>query len=612
MLIQRKAFIRLMLSATLISGWNALAQNYTVTTIAGGAGTPLSAAAGDGGSAASATLGRVTDVAIDASGNTYIATPTSIRKVAPNGTITTVAGGGASVQDLVPALQAAISPSAIVATANGTLYIADVAFGVSRIRRIDSTGIIATVAGGSCCDLGDGGPAVGAYLGMVFGIAIDGGGNLYIGQTAFGNDLVRKVSLSGVITTVAGGGACCALNEGGLATSVALSSPTGLAVDASGNLYIAEYGGNRVREVSGGLIHTIAGTGAPQDFGDGGLASQAGLAHPWHLAVNSVSGGALLVSQLNSAAVRALTADGRISTVAGDGSHGFSGDGGSGTSATLDTPTGIAGAPNGAFYFADTSGGIGRVRSLTPAASSGIMPPVVAAGGVVPVFSSSSIIQSGSWASIYGSNLAAATIVWNGDFPTTLGGTSVSVNGKRAYLWFVSPGQINFQAPDDPTVGMVTVSITTAAGNISTQVMLSAYAPSLSLLNSRYPTAIALTPGSPGNSGGGYDIIGPAGVFSFPTRPAHPGETLVLFGVGFGPTNPPVPAGKLFSGAAASTVLPTVTIGGANAVVTFAGIVQAGLFQINIQVPSVSSGDQPLVATIGGMSTSTFLAVGTP
>ena len=188
----------------------------------------------------------------------------------------------------------------------------------------------------------------------------------------------------------------------------------------------------------------------------------------------------------------------------------------------------------------------------------------------------------------------------------------MSVNGKRAYLWFVSPGQINFQAPDDPTVGMVTVSITTAAGNISTQVMLSAYAPSLSLLNSRYPTAIALTPGSPGNSGGGYDIIGPAGVFSFPTRPAHPGETLVLFGVGFGPTSPPVPAGKVFSGAAASTVLPTVTIGGANAVVTFAGIVQAGLFQINIQVPSVSSGDQPLVATIGGMSTSTFLAVGTP
>jgi uncharacterized protein (TIGR03437 family) len=86
----------------------------------------------------------------------------------------------------------------------------------------------------------------------------------------------------------------------------------------------------------------------------------------------------------------------------------------------------------------------------------------------------------------------------------------------------------------------------------------------------------------------------------------------VLFGVGFGPTNPPVPAGKVFSGAAASTVLPTVTIGGTNAVVAFAGIVQAGLFQINIQVPNVSSGDQPLVATIGGMSTSTFLAVGTP
>ena len=585
----------------------ALPQTYTIATVAGGAPSNLSTGAGDGGQALSASLGSsVADAAADGFGNIYIATGSLIREVSSTGTITTIGGGGSSVADFIPAVQAAISPSAIASTAGGTLYFADTAFGVSRIRRIDSSGVVTTLAGGSCCALGDGGPATSAYLGDLLGLALDKSGNLYIAQNMLGTGLVRVINMSGIITTIAGGGPCCALNEGGLATSVSLSSPTGVAVDAAGNVYIAEYGGNRVREVSGGTIHTVAGTGIAENSGDGGPATQAGIAKPWHIAIDTgVSGGAILISQMSSARVRLLDANGNITTAAGNGTAGYSGDGGPAVSASLGAPAGIASAGNGAFYLADTSGGVGRVRALTPR----LIRPIVSPGGVVPVFSSSSVIESGSWVSIYGSNLASATAIWGGDFPNSLGGTSVTVNGKPGYLWFVSPGQLNFQAPDDTTLGSVQVTVTTQEGSFSAPVTLNAYAPSFSLLNNKYPAAIVPTPGSAGNSGNGYDIIGPIGAFSFPTRPVHAGETLVLFGVGFGPTMPHVPAGSILSGAAASVTLPQVTIGGVSATVAFAGIVQAGLFQLNVQVPNVPSGDQSLTASVGGATTSSSVFI---
>jgi uncharacterized protein (TIGR03437 family) len=228
--------------------------------------------------------------------------------------------------------------------------------------------------------------------------------------------------------------------------------------------------------------------------------------------------------------------------------------------------------------------------------------PTINAGGVVPVYSSSTTIEPGSWVSIYGNNLAAGTSVWNGDFPTLLGGTSVTINNKPAYLWFVSPTQINLQAPTDSATGSVLVSVTTATGSASSSVTLGQYGPSFNLFNGKYPAAIVPTVG-PGNSGGGYDYIGPAGAFAFPSRPVKAGETLLLYGVGFGPTTPPVPAGQTFSGAAPSVTQPLITIGGVSANVAFAGIVGAGLFQFNVVVPNAGSGDQALVATVGGVST---------
>jgi uncharacterized protein (TIGR03437 family) len=230
--------------------------------------------------------------------------------------------------------------------------------------------------------------------------------------------------------------------------------------------------------------------------------------------------------------------------------------------------------------------------------------PVITPAGIVPVYSTANTIQPGSWVSIFGSGLASATTTWTGNFPTSLGNTSVTINSKPAYLWFVSPTQINLQAPDDTAEGPVNVVVTTPAGSTTSTVTLEPYAPSFNLYNTKYAAAIVATPGQPGNSGNGYDYIGPGGsALPFTSRPVKAGETVLLYGVGFGPTTQHVPAGAAFSGAAPVPVLPTVTIGGVSATVSFAGIVEAGLYQLNVVVPNAGSGDKALLATIGGLTT---------
>jgi len=232
-------------------------------------------------------------------------------------------------------------------------------------------------------------------------------------------------------------------------------------------------------------------------------------------------------------------------------------------------------------------------------------PPAITTGGVVPIYSTSNVIQPGSWISIYGTGLATGNFTWTGNFPTSLGGTSVSIDGKSAYLWSVSPTQINLQAPGDTNTGPVNVVVTTSLGTSTSTVTLAAYGPSFSLLPaSSYAAGVILTPGGTGAYGGGtYDLAGPSGQFSFNTRPVHAGENLALFGVGFGPTSPAVPAGKAYTGAAATMNPVTVTIGGVNARVLFSGLTAAGVYQINVVVPAVSSGDQILLASVGGVQT---------
>jgi len=237
--------------------------------------------------------------------------------------------------------------------------------------------------------------------------------------------------------------------------------------------------------------------------------------------------------------------------------------------------------------------------------------PIVSKGGIVPVYSSSATISPGSWISIYGTNLAGATAVWNGDFPTSLGGVSVTVNGKPAYLWFVSPTQINLQAPDDTATGTVNVVVTNENGSVTSTTTLAPTSPSFSVLgDGKHLAAVILTPDGSGSYGGGqYDLSGPAGAFAFNTRPVKPGEQLELFGVGFGPTNPMVPAGQNPDQPAPVVNPVSITIGGVPAEVSFAGITSAGLYQFNLTVPNVASGDQTVTATVAGVVTQTGLVI---
>lgn len=252
---------------------------------------------------------------------------------------------------------------------------------------------------------------------------------------------------------------------------------------------------------------------------------------------------------------------------------------------------------------------------LTPAAAN-TTKPAISDAGVVNGASFQAGIAAGSWISIVGTNLATNTRIWDdkkdfsGDrLPTALDGTSVKVNGKDAAVYFISPTQINVQAPDDSSTGNVNVVVTTPAGDSPPMVAaLQQFAPAFFPFepqSRKYAAAV-------GSSDGVF--LGPNGLFgsTVTTRPAKPGEIILLFGTGFGPTNPAVPAGQVFSGAAPLTNAVSLTIGGVTADVAFAGLSGAGLYQFNVTVPAtVANGDQALAATIGGIKTqdNLFLSV---
>lgn len=232
--------------------------------------------------------------------------------------------------------------------------------------------------------------------------------------------------------------------------------------------------------------------------------------------------------------------------------------------------------------------------------------PSISSLGIVPVYSPPRSIMAGEWASIYGSNLATGTAVWNGDFPTSLGGTAVKLDGKLAYLWYVSPGQINFQVPDDTTIGPVSVVVTTATGSATSTAILSQYAPSFSLLDEKHVAGIILrSDGSGAYAGGTFDILGPGGnSLGYPTQAARPGDNVELFGVGFGPTTPAAQAGRSFSGAAATNSPVAVLINYVSVAPSFAGLSSAGLYQLDLTIPSgIGSGDVSIQATTGGALT---------
>jgi uncharacterized protein (TIGR03437 family) len=335
-----------------------LSTSGTITTFAGN-GVP--GYGGDGGPATSAQLNHPAGVAIDLAGNLYIADQGNyrIRMVSPSGIITTFAGDGDTgygLGDGGPAISGNISFAGSVAVdSQGNLYIADRMD--SRVRMVRANGMISTVAGnGSFSFGGDGGQATAAQLNQPSAVAMDSSGNRYIADS--GNSRIRVVSPSGTISTIAGTGTQGYSGDNGPATSARIAV-WGLTVDSTGNLYL--YGGDsRIRKIAaGGTITTIEGGVA---LPASAVALQAQLQFPEGLATDP--SGNLYFAETGNHVVRKLGTDGTLTIVAGNGAPGYAGDGGSAVGAQLNGPAAVAVDSNGNLYISDSGNNV--IRRVTP------------------------------------------------------------------------------------------------------------------------------------------------------------------------------------------------------------------------------------------------------
>jgi uncharacterized protein (TIGR03437 family) len=210
------------------------------------------------------------------------------------------------------------------------------------------------------------------------------------------------------------------------------------------------------------------------------------------------------------------------------------------------------------------------------------------------------IVAPATWISIFGTNLSQLTYSWqasdfvNGKLPTSLEGVSVTIDGLPAYIAYISPTQINVLAPDDSTVGPVQVQVTTAQQASNSVTMQEAtFAPAFFTFNGTYVAALHAD----------YSLVGAPNLLpGVVTTPAQPGETILIYGVGFGPVTPPQPTGQLVTTAASLANSASVTIGGMATTVQFAGLVESGLYQFNVTVPNLPNGDAAVVATIDGVA----------
>lgn len=320
-----------------------------ITTIAG---TGVEGYSGDGGAATSAQLFAPFDVKIDSSGNILIADATNqrVRKISTSGIITTIAGTGVKgfAGDGGTAVRAELNlPSAITIDPLGNILVSD--YENNRVREINTSGIINTIAGnGLSAANGDGGLATNAILYNPEAVFVDRIGNIYFPD----NNSVRKVDTTGIITTIVGTGVAGFSGDGGLATKAQINGPFGVYVDLSGNIYIGSSFDFRIRKVNAtGIISTLAGNGTQGYTGDGGLATNASIA-----GLQGITGdatGNIYFTDFNSGVVRKINTSGIISTVAGTGTPGYSGDGGPATSAQLYSPNGISMDAAGNIYVGD-------------------------------------------------------------------------------------------------------------------------------------------------------------------------------------------------------------------------------------------------------------------
>jgi len=432
--------ILLIVVAAALFGFTPFAAAGEIVTIAG---TGTDGFSGDGGAALAAEIGGISGLAVDAKGNVYFADTWNqrVRMVAVNGAVSTVAGNGVSADAGDGGLAVSASlfwPNGIAVDANGNLYISS----GSRVRKVSPDGKIAAFAGGAASGYaGDGGAATSAMLSEPHGLAVDSAGNVYIADS--GNFRIRKVDRNGTVTTIAGNGQTGDSGDGGPAASAQIGYVHALAFDGGGNLYFSDPYNHCVRKIlTTGTVETVVG-GAFGSAGDGEAAAQAQLNYPYGLVVDSK--GSIYVADLLNHRVRVMGSDGTVFTAAGTGVPGFSGDGEPGPYAALDMPAELALAPGGDIYIADLRNF--RIRELL----SPQVPPQPAVDGTPGALNGASFatpVAPGSLVSIFGRNLArGAESAGNPPLPASMGAATVTMDGAPVPLLYVSSSQINFQMP---------------------------------------------------------------------------------------------------------------------------------------------------------------------
>lgn len=544
-------------------------QQYVINTYAGNGSGGFS---GDGGAPASAQFSSPLGLTFDSSGNLYIVDSVNqrIRKIS-GGVINTVAGNGTpgySGDGSAATSAEMLGPSAVAVDSSGNLYIADT--GNHVIREVTTNGNISTIAGDNTGGYaGDGGAATVAELEFPAGVAVDSSGNIYIADS--GNNVIREVS-AGTITTIVGGSA----------TVQQLNDPETVLVDSSGNLYISDQSGFRILKYSAGTVTIIAGNGNIGSSGDNGLAVNAALDEPSGLALDAQ--GYLYICDTDNSKIRKVSPSGIITTVAGLGTPGYYGDGGPASGSLIYFPRGIVVDKSGNVYISDTGNDV--LRELQP------QTPSIAAGGVVNAASFTAQLSPGALATIFGSNFTGTGVdaIAPLPLPASLGGVSVQVNGVAAPVLYASSGQINFQIPWETPTGSVTVAVgINGLTSTTVNVTIQAAAPGLFVQGSH-----AIVQNSPDFS------------LNSSSNPAKVGSTIIAYLTGAGAVTPQPADGAAAGSDPLSTATgATATIGGKAATVSFAGLAPnfVGLWQANIVVPAgLTQGDVPLIVSVGGQS----------